>query len=229
MKIVFPKGTFVLIQKQNKQIGYAKIVLMILKKNLNLKKDNLNFKVCFPLVGYRNCLCGNSEEVGLYYLNSRHYDPSINRFISTDSIDYLEYDNFNGLNLYAYWKNNPIMYADPSGYFIISIGLSTAICSVIIALVAVSTVTTIAYTERKTHFISNAINSIVDNINEIVENVKNIILTYAVSLIVAKRYDLLEKHHIVAKRDHRALFSRIILEKAKIEINVSKNTVYVKK
>ena len=50
MRIVFPKGTFVLIKKQNKQIGYAKIVLMILKKNLNLKKDNLNFKVGFPLV-----------------------------------------------------------------------------------------------------------------------------------------------------------------------------------
>ena len=40
MRIVFPKGTFVIIQKQNKQIGYAKIVLMILKKDLNLKRDN---------------------------------------------------------------------------------------------------------------------------------------------------------------------------------------------
>ena len=40
MRIVIPKGTFVLIQKHNKQIGYAKIVLMILKKNLTLKKNN---------------------------------------------------------------------------------------------------------------------------------------------------------------------------------------------
>lgn len=59
MRIVFPKGTFVLIQKQNKQTGYAKIVLMISKKNLDLKKNNYNYfiKVGFPLVGYRVALC----------------------------------------------------------------------------------------------------------------------------------------------------------------------------
>ena len=56
------------------------------------------------------------EETGLYYLNSRYYDPSICRFISPDNIEYLDYNSINGLNLYTYCGNNPIMYVDPSGH-----------------------------------------------------------------------------------------------------------------
>ena len=53
----------------------------------------------------------------MYYLKSRYYDPLIGRFISPDSIEYLEPNNVNGLNLYAYCYNNPINYVDPSGNF----------------------------------------------------------------------------------------------------------------
>lgn len=55
------------------------------------------------------------KEFNLYYLQSRYYDPLLGRFISADSIDYLEPNNVSGLNLYAYCNNNPIMYVDPSG------------------------------------------------------------------------------------------------------------------
>ncbi len=37
-----------------------------------------------------------------------------------DNIDYLDYESINGLNLYCYCMNNPIMYADPSGHFVLS-------------------------------------------------------------------------------------------------------------
>ena len=50
------------------------------------------------------------EETGLYYLNSRYYDPETGRFISPDSINYLESGAYNGLNLYAYCGNNPVNY-----------------------------------------------------------------------------------------------------------------------
>ena len=56
-------------------------------------------------------------ETGLYYLNARYYDPSIGRFISADSINYLDPSSEQGLNLYAYCGNNPVMYTDPSGKF----------------------------------------------------------------------------------------------------------------
>ena len=54
-------------------------------------------------------------EAGLYYLNTRWYDPEVGRFISPDSINYLDPESLNGLNLYAYCLNNPVMYSDPYG------------------------------------------------------------------------------------------------------------------
>ena len=54
-------------------------------------------------------------EAGLYFLNTRWYDPETGRFISPDSINYLDPESINGLNLYAYCLNNPIMYTDPNG------------------------------------------------------------------------------------------------------------------
>ena len=59
-------------------------------------------------------------ETGLYYLQTRYYDPEVGRFISPDSIDYADPETINGLNLYAYCGNNPIMYVDPSGHFAIT-------------------------------------------------------------------------------------------------------------
>ena len=55
------------------------------------------------------------DETGLYYLNARYYDPEIGRFISPDSIDYLDPESINGLNIYVYCGNNPVMNVDPSG------------------------------------------------------------------------------------------------------------------
>ena len=54
-------------------------------------------------------------ETGLYYLNTRYYDPFACRFINADDISYIEPETINGLNLYAYCLNNPIIYSDPYG------------------------------------------------------------------------------------------------------------------
>ena len=54
-------------------------------------------------------------ETGLYYLKSRYYDPETGRFITIDGIEYLDPKTINGLNLYAYCGNNPVMYTDPTG------------------------------------------------------------------------------------------------------------------
>ncbi len=59
-------------------------------------------------------------ETKLYYLNSRYYDPETGRFISPDTFSYLEPETVNGLNLYAYALNNPVMYCDPNGHIVIS-------------------------------------------------------------------------------------------------------------
>lgn len=58
------------------------------------------------------------SDIGMYYLNSRYYDPEIGRFINADSIENLQYtimnDNYSK-NLYMYSFNNPINKYDPSG------------------------------------------------------------------------------------------------------------------
>jgi len=54
-------------------------------------------------------------ETGLYFLQTRYYDPEIGRFITIDDISYLAPDTINGLNLYAYCGNNPVMRTDSQG------------------------------------------------------------------------------------------------------------------
>lgn len=49
-------------------------------------------------------------ETHLYYLNTRYYDPEVGRFISQDDVSYLDPETINGLNLFAYCGNNPMMY-----------------------------------------------------------------------------------------------------------------------
>jgi len=61
-------------------------------------------------------------ETELYYLQSRYYDPKLCRFINMDSLEYAEPERINGLNLFAYCGNNPVMFVDPSGTFLREIG-----------------------------------------------------------------------------------------------------------
>ena len=45
-----------------------------------------------------------------YYLRARYYNPVLGRFMQEDVYQ------GDGLNLYAYCENNPVVYNDPSGY-----------------------------------------------------------------------------------------------------------------
>ena len=54
------------------------------------------------------------EESGLYYLQSRYYDPNIGRFINADAFVSTG-QGLLGNNMFAYCLNNPINLVDPSG------------------------------------------------------------------------------------------------------------------
>ena len=60
------------------------------------------------------------QEIGLYYLNSRYYNPAIGRFLNSDGI-LGQTGNVLSTNMYAYCVNNPVMYIDRDGNFAISI------------------------------------------------------------------------------------------------------------
>ncbi|MCP4543491.1 MAG: RHS repeat-associated core domain-containing protein [Chloroflexi bacterium] len=52
---------------------------------------------------------------GLVFMHARFYDPLLGRFVSADTI-VPDPGNPQDLNRYAYVRNNPLMYIDPSGH-----------------------------------------------------------------------------------------------------------------
>ena len=76
------------------------------------------------------------RETGLYYLQSRYYNPEWGRFINADS--QLATGDFTGLNLFAYCGNNPVNRTDPTG----DAWWHWAIAAVVVAAAAVSVVAT---------------------------------------------------------------------------------------
>ncbi len=56
---------------------------------------------------------------GLIYANARYYNGSNGRFVSQDpvfvNVDALDFTDPQSLNAYAYARNNPLVYTDPSG------------------------------------------------------------------------------------------------------------------
>ena len=82
------------------------------------------------------------EEMSLYYLKSRYYDPVTGRFITIDDISYIDPETINGLNLYAYCGNNPVMYTDPNGtakwwqWFLFGVGAALVVAAAIVLTVA---------------------------------------------------------------------------------------------
>ena len=62
-------------------------------------------------------------ETGLYYLQSRYYDPEVSRFINPDVFATSDIDGVLAANMFAYCENNPIRNTDSTG----TIGADTLI------------------------------------------------------------------------------------------------------
>ena len=79
-------------------------------------------------------------ETGLYWVQTRYYNPDWCRWISPDSLSYLDTETPHGLNLYLYCGNNPVNLYDPSGHLAI-----TTILLIIGAIIGASVGGVVAY------------------------------------------------------------------------------------
>ena len=79
-------------------------------------------------------------ESGLYYLQSRYYNPEIARFISEDDPSYCVGEVGPAANLYAYCENNPVNFIDRTGEFGISLSIigGAALAKLIIGALVVT-------------------------------------------------------------------------------------------
>jgi len=73
------------------------------------------------------------DEIGLVHMNGRVYDPLVGRFLSADPHIQGPYD-LQSYNRYSYAMNDPLGYADPSGYFSLK-SVGKAIANVVTAAV----------------------------------------------------------------------------------------------
>ena len=72
------------------------------------------------------------SELNMYYCKTRFYVVEFKRWLNNDSIEYLDVNNIDSLNLFSYCYNNPVMGMDPTGHFtilglLIGIGLGALI------------------------------------------------------------------------------------------------------
>ncbi|EGK08454.1 cell wall-associated protein [Desmospora sp. 8437] len=77
----------------------------------NLLKETGTVENPYRYAGYRY-----DEVTGLYYLQSRYYNPETGRFLTRDSFEGFE-DKSLGLNKYSYVLNNPVINVDPDGHW----------------------------------------------------------------------------------------------------------------
>jgi len=71
----------------------------------------------------------------LYWTSHRFYNPEWGRFLIEDTYESINLDIIGGLNLFAYSKNNPIMFSDPNGEFAITSMVSAILIGTSIGLV----------------------------------------------------------------------------------------------
>ena len=67
-------------------------------------------------------------ETGLYYLQSRYYDPQVGRFINGDGV--VDNRGITTQNLFSYCGNNPVNNLDSSGHFFGSVALFLTITAI---------------------------------------------------------------------------------------------------
>ena len=153
-------------------------------------------------------------ETGLYYLQSRYYNPTWGRFINADSL--IDNRGVHTQNVFAYCGNNPVNHVDSDGHSaLVIVGIVCAGALIATAsYLFVKTVTSRDFQNSWKAAVNSAICSVNGAIDRIQEKIKKS-FEKARTVPSYKRYE--EDHHIVAQKAKTAEPARRILEKVGID------------
>ena len=172
-------------------------------------------------------------QLGLYYLQSRYYNPSYGRFLNADTIEILEATQGTslGANLFAYCNNNPVFRVDPTGCnyegvldnsddnnFADIIPLILIFCAFVILICLLKIIIEVA--TWLFGLLEEAIVAVRQKICvEIPNTLREQMERAKLKAEERGRCEITNNHHIVAKMDVRASGSRTILYENIIDIN----------
>ena len=189
-------------------------------------------------------------ETGLYYLQSRYYDPQVGRFLNADDSSYIGASgSVLSFNLYAYCENNVIMYNDYTGSIlgpITATFFGKIIVTSIVALLGITLVVNSASNNRSSildrHVRAPSFDDWLSEFSGFFQgyapktsvqanSIKNSMLNVIANIKNPPSYKSpRELHHIVAKKSSHAEPARKILlnDDVDIKINSVANTVWLK-
>ena len=109
-------------------------------------------------------------ETGLYYLNSRYYNPGTGRFINADG--YVSTgQGIVGNNMFAYCGNNPVLYSDYSGESIVGAFLAQLAIAALAAVESALITTVILPQFRKN--LTEVVTDIYNDVRDVVSSTAN--------------------------------------------------------
>ena len=172
------------------------------------------------------------EETGLYYLQSRYYDPMVGRFINADSAIIIDASkNSIDSSLFMYCNSSPVNFKDGMGYFAITITAGVTISFGTAVVLIALTVFAFAYAFDRNF--RNAINQLIYMLIQGIVNgigyIANVISDCVASARKGRKYWGNEVHHIVAQSDYRAASTRGFISKYGISTSSPYNLVTIKK
>ena len=191
-----------------------------------MKKLVLRMCLCLPTA---NTYKGYSYDffTGLYYLQSRYYDPEVGRFINADDVDYLGASGKPlSYNLFAYCENNPVNNSDPTGKFTLILGTGIVITLSVKQVIALVVTLFYLLDPATRQAVNGAIIWFLTSAKSLVNDaVKRIAKSVEKARAKAKTTKT-HIHHIVAQKASRAKPARDIYQKTlKLNINSKLNCV----
>ncbi len=175
------------------------------------------------------------DETGMYYLQSRYYDPEIKRFICADKV---VGSSWGGANLYLYCESDPINNVDYDGCMAVSAG--TLVLSLAVGVTAALSYALNKESEERKRAINNLVTQFSNSISDwgtgynswniaqdtLQEQAKwQIDQSFAKVKVQPLYRSSTEKHHIVARK---AKVARKILKSAGMTVEDPDNWVQIK-